>query len=85
MNIRGEDLIGGLFALALLPVIGWRIWHGVRHGQLSLYRAPVARSDGAAKFTVLLVLHVLVFLLVAAMAAEFLVGIGLRRALGVAG
>jgi hypothetical protein len=85
MNIRGEDLLGGLFALALLPVIGWRIWDGVRHGRLSLYRAPVARSDGAAKFTVLLVLHVLVFLLVAAMAAEFLIGIGLRRALGVPG
>lgn len=78
MTFQGENLLVGLIALALLPVIGWRIWRGVRHGQLPLYRSRIGREAGAAKFNTLLVLHALAFLLIAVVAADLLFGLGLR-------
>ena len=81
MSASSENLIVGLFALALLPVIGWRIWRGIRHGQLPLYRSRIDRDVGAAKFNTLLVLHVVVFLLIALVAADLLLGLGLMERL----
>ena len=73
-----DDLIVGLFALALVPVIGWRIWRGVRQGRLPVYRTDIAREDDAAKFAVLLGLHVVSLVAVAVIAADLLLGLGLR-------
>ena len=81
MSFQGENLFVGLVALALLPVIGSRIWRGIRFGVLPLYRTRFERSDGAAKFNVLLALHGLVFLLIAVVAADLLLGLGLRERL----
>ena len=81
MTFQGENILVGLVALALLPVIGWRIWRGIRHGQLPLYRTRFERSESAAKFNVLLVLHGLVFLLIALVAADLLLGLGLKERL----
>ena len=81
MTFQGENLLVGLVALALLPVIGWRIWRGLKYGQLPLYRTRVDRDVGAAKFNTLLVLHGLVFLLIAVVAADLLFGLGLRERL----
>ena len=80
--MTSENLIVGLVALALLPVIGWRIWRGVRQGQLPLYRTRIDRAEaGAAKFNFLLGLHVLFFLLIAVVAADLLLGMGLKERL----
>jgi len=81
MTFQGENILVGLIALALLPVIGLRIWRGVRYGQLPLYRTRVDRDVGAAKFNTLLVLHAFVFLLIAVVAADLLLGLGLRERL----
>jgi hypothetical protein len=81
MSFQGENLLVGLLALALLPVIGWRIWRGIKYGQLPLYRTRIDRSVGAAKFNFLLALHVLVMLLIAVVAADLLLGLGLRERL----
>lgn len=81
MTSHGENLVVGLIALLLLPVIGWRIWHGVTHGQLPLYKTRLDRSAGAAKFNVLLGLHVLLFLLIAVVAADLLLNLGLKERL----
>ena len=81
MNHQGENLFVGLIALALLPVIAWRIWRGLKQGQLPLYRTRIDRSVGAAKFNFLLGLHVLVFLLIAVVAADLLLGLGLKEKL----
>lgn len=72
----------GLVALALLPVIGWRIRRGLREGELPVYRTRMHREEGVAKFNVLLGLHALSFVLIALVAADLLFGIGLRGALG---
>ncbi len=81
MSSSSENLVAGLIALALLPVIGWRIWRGLKHGQLPLYRTRIDRSVGAAKFNFLLGLHGLIFLLIAVVAADLLLGLGLKERL----
>ena len=80
-GLGSEDMLVGLVALALLPLIGLRICRGLRDGRLPLYRARLNRADGAAKFNVLLALHGLAFLLIAAVAADLLLGLGLREGL----
>ena len=77
----GEDLLVGLVALALVPLIGLRIVRGVREGQLPLYRTRVGREIGTARFNVLLALHALTLLLAALVAADLLLHLGLRELL----
>ena len=81
MGTSTENLLVGLLALALLPVIGWRIWRGLKQGELPLYKTRIDRSVGAGKFNFLLVLHVLIFLLIAIVAADLLLGLGLKERL----
>lgn len=81
MTFSGESLLVGLIALALLPVVAWRIWRGLKQGELPLYKTRIDRSAGAAKFNVLLGLHVLLFLLIAVVAADLLLGLGLKERL----
>ena len=80
--MRGaENLLVGLVALALVPLIAWRIVRGLRDGQLPLYRRRVGREIGRARFNALLALHALSLALVALVAADLLLGLGLREAL----
>ena len=82
MTFNGENILVGLIALALVPVIGWRIWVAIRHGQLPLYRTRIDRAEaGGAKFNFLLGLHVLVMLLIAVVAVDLLFGLGLKERL----
>lgn len=76
-----EDLFVGLVGFALLPVIAWRIVRGVREGRLPLYRAYLTREESGAKFNALLAVHVISFILVAAVAADLLFQLGLKEAL----
>ena len=75
---RSEELLVGVVALALLPLIGRRILRGLREGRLPIYRTCLDRADGTAKFNLLLALHALSFLLVAAAAADLLLNLGLE-------
>ncbi len=76
-----QDLLVGLIGLALLPLIGLRLWRGLRDGRLPLYRTYVSRTDGQGKFAVLLGLHALSLLLVAGIAADLLFNLGIREKL----
>jgi len=76
-----EDLLVGLVCLALLPLIAMRVLRGFRDGRLPLYRTRVAREEAGAKFNLLLVLHALSFLLVAVIAADLLLDLGIRSSL----
>jgi hypothetical protein len=77
-TFRSEEVLVGIIGLALLPLIGRRIMRGVREGRLPLYRSDVTREESGPKFTVLLGLHALSFLLVAAMSADLLLDLGFR-------
>ncbi|HEX8381694.1 MAG TPA: hypothetical protein VF619_14225 [Allosphingosinicella sp.] len=77
----GEDLLVGLIAAALLPLIAWRVLRGLREGRLPLYRTYVGRDEAGSKFGLLLALHALSFVLVALIAADLLFQLGLKEAL----
>jgi hypothetical protein len=74
-----QDLLVGLIGLGLLPLIGLRLWRGLRDGRLPLYRTYVSRSDGQGKFALLFALHALSFVLVAGIAADLLFDLGIRE------
>ena len=78
---RSEDLLVGAIALALLPMIAWRVRRGLGEGRLPLYRTYVDRDEAGSKFGLLLALHALSFVLVAAIAADLLFQLGLKEAL----
>lgn len=78
---RSEDLLVGAIGLALLPMIAWRIWRGLKEGRLPLYRTYVSRDEAGSKFGLLLALHALSFVLVAVVAADLLFQLGLKEAL----
>lgn len=59
MSLRPEDLLVGLVALALAPVVAWRIRKGLREGVLPLYRTRVCREDAPGRFRALLALHMI--------------------------
>ena len=73
-----ETLFVGLVALALLPLIALRIARALRDGKLPIYRSSLHRADSVAKFNALLALHALSFILIAIVAADLLLGLGLR-------
>lgn len=77
MRLPSENLLVGLIALALLPLIGLRVWRGVRDGRLAVYRTYLTREESAPKFIFLLGLHALTFVIVAMIAADLLFGLGL--------
>ena len=77
----GEDLLVGTIALALLPMIAWRIRRGLKEGRLPLYRTYVSREEAGGKFGLLLALHALSFALVALVAADLIFQLGLKEAL----
>ena len=79
---RSEDLMVGLIAAALLPLIAWRIRRGLREGRLPLYRTYVERGEAGSRFGLLLALHALSLAVVALVAADLLLDFGLRDALG---
>ena len=78
---RSEELFIGLVGLALLPMIAWRIRRGLREGRLPVYRTYLTREENAAKFRVLLGIHVVSFLVVAVIAVVMLFGLRLKGAL----
>lgn len=75
---RSEDLLVGLIALGLLPLIALRVRRGFKEGRLPLYRTYVSRDEAGSKFGLLLALHALSFVLVAVIAADLLLNLGLR-------
>jgi len=75
-----DNLVMGSLALLLVPLIGWRIYRGLRDGRLPLYRTYVERGAGS-RFGVLFVLHAVSLLLVGTIAADLLLGLGLKERL----
>jgi hypothetical protein len=76
-----ENVLVGLFALALVPLIAMRLLRAIREGRAPIYRTYLSREESGSRFYVLLVLHALSLILVAGIAADLLLGLGLRDAL----
>lgn len=78
---RYDDLLVGLVALALVPLIGLRILRGFREGRLPVYRAYLSRAESGSRFGVLMALHILSLIIVSLVAADLLFNLGLREVL----
>jgi hypothetical protein len=78
---RSEDLLVGLIGLVLLPLIANRILKGIREGRVPIYRTYLRREESEAKFFALLALHAVSFLVVAIIAADLILQLGLKEAL----
>lgn len=76
--MNGSDLLMGLFAAALVPIISLRIIRGLREGRLPVYRTQLSREEDAGKFGALLDLHCASLVLIGAIAANLLFKLGLR-------
>lgn len=72
------DFAVGLVALALVPLIAFRVLRGLRDGRLPVYRTYLARDEGRGRFAALMTLHALSALAMAVLAADLLFGLGLR-------
>ena len=75
-----ENLLVGLVALALVPLIGLRILRGVRTGRMPVYRTYLDREASGGKFYALLAVHALSLVIIALIAADLLLGLNLRNA-----
>ena len=78
MRFEGENLLVGLVALGLVPLIAFRILRGVRDGRLPVYRTYLDRDEDRSKFVALLGVHFLLLALVAFIAVDLLLGQALR-------
>ena len=81
MNGRSEEFLVGAIGLVLLPLIAVRVVRGLKEGRLPVYRTYLTREENAAKFNVLLAVHALSFLVIAAIAADLLFGLNLKDTL----
>ena len=81
IGARSEELLVGIVALALVPLIALRIWRGLRDGQLPLYRTRIGRDAGRGRFELLLILHFLSLVAVSAVAADLLFNLKFRNLL----
>lgn len=81
LSERGDDLLVGAIMLALVPLLVLRIVRALHSGSMPLYRRRVTRAEtGNGKFTALIVLNALAALGLLVMAADLLLGLGLRPA-----
>jgi hypothetical protein len=78
VRFEGENILVGLVCLALVPLIAVRLVRGLRNGSLPVYRTQIQREEDRAKFTTLLILHIIVGALMAFIAADLLLGLGFR-------
>ena len=79
--VRSEEFLVGLVALLLVPLIARRVLRGFRDGEMPCYRGRLGRDTGPARFNLLLALHIVSLLAVALVAADLLLGLGIRQSL----
>ena len=75
MNLRTEDALVGLVALALVPWIIWTMLRGLRDGRLPMARGHVVRAERTGAFNILMGLYAIMLVLVAVIALDLLLGI----------
>ena len=74
-----EDALVGIVALLGAAALGWRVLGAFRTGEVPLYRKRLTRAEaGTAKFNVLVALNALMMILLLVIAADLLLGLGLR-------
>jgi hypothetical protein len=81
MPFLTSDFLVGLIGLVLVVLIALRIRRGLRDGRMPVYRTYILRNEQPGRFRFMLVMHILSFVIVAAIAADLLLGLDLRSRL----
>ena len=77
--MTNEDILLGIIALVVSALLARRIAQALRTGQVPLYRTRISRDEaGPAKFAALVGVNVLALILMLLIAADMLLGLGLR-------
>ena len=80
MSDRGAELIIGVGCAVLALLLVLRIGRALRTGEVPLYRSRLTRVEaGDARFFVLLGINVLAFVAMFVIAADLVLGLGLRE------
>ena len=80
MNSSQDMLVGGIAAVVAGMILS-RIVRGLREGRLPVYRTYIDRNAGAAKYNMVLGLHVLSLIAVMWIALDLLAGLNLKDGL----
>ena len=79
MGVRGEDVLMGVACFLLALALLRRILLGLRDGAMPVYRTRLSRGEaGPGKFGALVAANALVMVLLTVIAADLLLGLGLR-------
>ncbi|WP_294174179.1 hypothetical protein [uncultured Sphingomonas sp.] len=79
MSDRGAELIIGVGCAVLAVLLVLRIGRALRTGEVPLYRSRLTRAEaGDARFLTLLGINVLAFVAMFVIAADLILGLGLR-------
>ena len=79
MGARGEDMLVGALCLLMTLFNAWRIWSALQKDEVPLYRKRLRRAETApAKFAAAVALNVALTALLLLIAADLLLGLGLR-------
>lgn len=77
--MNGENVFVGAVALIGALALAWRVFGALRTGEVPLYRNRISRSEaGPAKFNALVGLNALALVALLVIAADLLLGLGLR-------
>ena len=80
MGAPGENVLVGALCLVLAAANAWRVWTAHRRGEVPLYRTRLRRDAmGPGKYAALVAMHVGLTLLLVVIAADLLLGLGLRQ------
>ena len=76
---RGDEILVGVIALAIVPLLVRRIVRALSTGVMPLYRTRLNRAEaGSTKFNALVALNVAAALLMLVIGLDLLLGLGLR-------
>ena len=80
MGTRGEEILVGGLCLVLALVNAWRLWTALAKGEMPLYRTRLRRAEvSPGKFAALAVFNFALLGLLLVIAADLLLGLGLRE------
>jgi hypothetical protein len=78
LTTSSEDLLVGLFALGVVPWIGWTLVRGLREGRLPIGRAYVRRDERPGAYRALLGFWVAMALAAPMISLDLLFGLDVR-------
>jgi hypothetical protein len=80
VGARGEEMLVGGLCLLVALVNAWRLWTALAKGEMPLYRTRLRKAEvSRGKFAALTAFNLALLVLLLVIAADLLLGLGLRE------